>query len=108
MADPLLLAGDLAVTAAAVGSVLFVLVYAALAPWYRSVVGWSVMVLTLALAASTGLVAAQRWFGTVWPGREVIRFAIFAAVACAVYGLLFTLLATQFRRPSGRRRRERS
>jgi hypothetical protein len=100
-----LLAGDVAIVVAAVGSVLFVLAYVALAPWYRSLVGWSVFLLTVALAASTTLVSVSRWIGVDWPGRLLVRLLIFSGVGCAVWGLLFTLLVTQI---SGRRRGRRA
>lgn len=104
MSDPVLVAGDIAVTIAAAGSLLFVGVYAAAAPWYRSLVGWSVMLLAFALGAISTLVSVSRWIGTEWPGREPVRLLVFSLAGCAVWGLLATLLAGQ---ANGRRARKR-
>jgi hypothetical protein len=68
----------------------FVVFYALFSPWWRSPAGRSVMMLVAVLAATLGLACLTILFGFQWPARELLRTAIFGAVALAAGQLLIT------------------
>lgn len=104
--------GNLAACFAAAGWLLFTLLYATMAPWWRSPIGRNMLSLGAVLAAVFLLVAAQLAFGIEWPAREWVRAGIFTAVAVAGWHRLYVLLVDQIfaaRQPSvGVQRRDAS
>jgi hypothetical protein len=69
------------ITVAALSGLAFVITYHVLAPWWRSTVGWNLMVMAAALTAAFGLIATRAWIGPlpmqVWIG---VVLAITAAL----------------------------
>lgn len=87
--------GNYAAYFAAAGWLLFTVLYATMAPWWRSAIGRNMLVLGGILAAVFLLISFQLLFGVEWPARAWIRFAIFSAVAGVGWWRLGILLSDQ-------------
>lgn len=79
--------------------------YNALAPWYRSRVGWYIMPLLLSLTAMMAVTSARRFFGDDYPGREVLIGGTYAFVAACVASIGVGIVRAQF---AGRERYRRA
>lgn len=87
--------GTWAIHLAFAGWVVFAVLYATMAPWWRSSYGRNVLALAVVLAVTLGLVSVQHAFGVRWPAREWVRFAVFGAVALVGWHRLYVLLTDQ-------------
>lgn len=95
--------GDFLAVLAFAGTVLFVILYAILAPWWRSAHGRNVMLLMGVLALLFTLIAGTVLFGVEWPFRPAIRVIIFGLVGLAIWWRIVLLIKDQI---SGRKQRE--
>lgn len=75
--------GDLGIIAAFIVFAGHALFYAVSAPWWRSLLGRSVMALVAVLAAVLTLSVATVWLGVQWPARLLLRAIIFWTIAGA-------------------------
>lgn len=87
--------GSMAAHFATAAWLLFAVLYATLAPWWRSSIGRNMLVHAIVLGVTFLLVSVQLIFGVAWPAREWIRLAIFAGVAGVGWWRLFILLTDQ-------------
>lgn len=87
--------GTWAVYFAFAGWAVFALLYATMAPWWRSGIGRNMLALALVLAATLGLATVQLAWGVQWPARDWVRLAVFAAVASIGWWRSFILLTDQ-------------
>jgi hypothetical protein len=89
------LIGDALAVAAFIGSALFVLLFASLAPWWRNVHGRNVMLLMVTITLAFGLATATIVFGVEWPIRPTLRAIIFLFIAIAVWWRVAILIKDQ-------------
>lgn len=85
--------GDLALVVCAAITILFVLLYASIAPWWKSWKGWNIMAwavcLVLMLLLSTASIAFGDWYNDVRPyARVVVPAVIILVVVHRIYWLL--------------------
>jgi hypothetical protein len=95
--------GDFLAVLAFAGTVLFVILYAILAPWWRSAHGRNVMLLTSVIGLAFGLATGTILFGLEWPFRSTIRAIIYGLIAVAIWWRIALLIKDQI---SGRKQRE--
>lgn len=91
------LIGDLLVSAAALGGVLFVVTYATLAPWWRSWAGRSLMSLGFAIAAACSVVTIALWWPD-FPWRPWLRVVLYGLAALSTWVAFATVVTSQIRR----------
>lgn len=72
----------LEIAAAAVGVTLFVITWASLAPWYRSVFGWALMTGEVALALILSVALYAHWAHRLLPPWLVLTLYGFIALGC--------------------------
>lgn len=80
---------------AATPIILFPVVYAAAARWWRTPVGRHEMVLGLALLGLVSLGLLRRVFGVDYPGQDVVRVVVYVLVSAAVWWRLIMLIRVQ-------------
>ncbi len=80
----------------------FVLLYASLAPWWRTPIGRNIMALAVAHLLVFALISANLIWGLDWAGRQGVRVATFATI-----GLIFIWRAAILVREQARARKER-
>lgn len=101
MIHALHLAGDIAVWVAFISSVAFCVMYALVAPWWRSGEGTHLMTFTAVIGVAFGWIAYRQTV-TVIPlrplGSEVARAVILGALALLLVWRLLLLMRTQIRR----------
>jgi hypothetical protein len=71
--------------------------YGALAPWYRSSLGWSIMGLFLSLALATGVLASAYVFGD-YPYRREMFTAVFVILILVVGCIVANIIRYQLPR----------
>jgi hypothetical protein len=101
MSSLLRLAGDAAVWTALTSSVAFCLLYATLAPWWRSAEGWHLMTFTAVIAAAFGWLAYRQTTAHRAPSPvaiETARACLLAALAALLVWRLVMLIHTQTQR----------
>lgn len=86
------------VLATAAGSVLFVILYAALAPFYRSQSGWNLMSFMLVVAVMVTLSLYFRFSGGRAP--EWVAVLTWGAAAVCIWWRVAILLRAQLGKPS--------
>ena len=86
------------------GALVFVVLYALLASWWRTREGWHVMMLTLGLAAF-GLTTLLRQAVGEWSGYELTVSAIYAVIALDLWFQVWLLLTAKRRRGTDRKKR---
>jgi ABC-type dipeptide/oligopeptide/nickel transport system permease subunit len=82
----------------ALGILLYVVMYASLAPWWRTVVGRAMFSLGAVILAITSLAALGQIFGTDYAARPIFRLLTWLATAGVVIGLLIALIRVQLGR----------
>jgi hypothetical protein len=95
------LAGDIAVWAALVSSVLFCILYALLAPWRSSGEGWHLMTMTATIGISFGWLAYRLVTGaprSLPAGTELARTALYVILSALLIWRLALLIRSQVRR----------
>lgn len=89
---------QLLITIAAVSGLAFIVTYSVLAPWWRSAIGWNLVLMAAALTVAFGMLAGRAWFGP-------LGMPVWVAVVLVITGTLIwrtVLLVVEHRR--GRRR----
>lgn len=89
------LIGDWAAHAAFVGALLFTVGYGALAPWWRSSIGWNMLLFSLSHCAIFGLISVSLLFGVQWGARDWVRVLIFAMIAALFWQRNLVLITSQ-------------
>lgn len=100
--------GDIAFFAAAASSLVFVLVYAVLAPWYRSATGRNIMFVMATLAGAMCYFAVAIAFGVapgIWPVRAILFTLLFSAITWRIVLLLRAQLGARREERLNQRRR---
>lgn len=70
---------------------LFVLTYGTTQPWYRSWVGWALVVFSGGLALLLDISLAYRIFGADYRARDALRLTVFSMVGVGSWLMLFAL-----------------
>ncbi len=91
------LAGNILVSLAGLGGVLFVVTYGLMAPWWRSWAGRSLMSLGFAIAAACSLVTISLWWPDI-PWRPWLRIVLYGLAAAATWIAFATVVVSQIRR----------
>lgn len=86
------------------GALVFVVLYALLAPWWRTREGRHVMLLTLGLTA-LGLSSLSRRAVGEWPGYDLVVSAIYALIAWEMWLQVWLLITAKRRRDADRKKR---
>lgn len=90
---------NIAIVATALGALAFVISYAVTTrgAWRDSIVGWNVMAFMAVVLLVSALAVIGVFFGTNWPGRDVIRAACWTAVASVIWWRVAILYRVQHR-----------
>lgn len=88
--DALQSAGDIAASIGAVGTYVFIAIYAS-RPWRSTRAGRALMYRTVALAALLSLNVAAIWLGTDYWGRLTFRLVVYVGLAWTIWYLTFVL-----------------
>lgn len=75
--------------------ILFPILYAVSAPWWRTPAGRQSMMLGLALLGLVALGLARRVFGADYPGKDVAVLGVYVLVAVALWGQVVLLVRVQ-------------
>jgi hypothetical protein len=88
-----------AIILTALGAVVFVASYAwtTRGAWRDSTVGLNVMTFMAVIAVVSSLAVAAIFFGTNWPGREVVRGVAWSLVGACIWWRVFILYRVQHR-----------
>lgn len=89
--------GDVLVSLAALGGILFVTTYGTMAPWWRSWAGRSLMSLGFAIATACSLVTLALWWPEM-PWRPWLRIVLYGLAAGATWIAFGTVVVAQIRR----------
>ena len=74
-----------------------ILSYGALARWYRSFIGWSIMGLFVSLAVATGALASLYVFGR-YPFRAEVFTGVYVLLIAVVGSIVVNIIHYQFTR----------
>jgi hypothetical protein len=85
---------DVLIYSCTIPAVAFPAVYARF-PWRTNPVGKSVMQLATSLALVLLLVVATTLLGNDYPGRDIVRLAVYSFLVVSLWRQLFTLLRVQ-------------
>lgn len=90
---------NVAIVATFLGALVFVVAYAwrTRGAWSRSAVGRNVMALMAVILVVSALGVTASFWGTDWPHRNVIRLAVWSAVAAVVWWRVVILFRVQHR-----------
>ena len=87
--------GDLFAVLTFAGATFFILLYGALAPWYRTPIGRNIMALMAVIALATGLATVTITMGLEWPYRLALRALIWFLIATVVWWRVALLVREQ-------------
>ena len=74
----------------------FVMIYASIAPWWRTPIGRNIMALAVANLLVFALISANLVWGLDWVGRQGVRVATFAAISSIFAWRTIILVREQF------------
>jgi hypothetical protein len=88
-------ASTLIIFVAAPATTLFPILYMLTAPWYRSLVGWAIVISKLGLAALVDASLAFHFFGPHYAGRPAFVLGAFSLIVVGTWLYLFALIREQ-------------
>lgn len=87
--------GDWSAHFAFIGALLFTIGYGVAAPWWRSSIGWNMLLFSMSHCAIFGLISISLLFGVQWGARDWVRLSIYGVIAVLFWQRLMVLVTSQ-------------
>jgi hypothetical protein len=89
--------GDLILLVASVVGIVFAVSYGLFFKWWKTAAGRAVFAFVVSLDLTFLLNMSGRWLGVDYPGRDIVRIAVYTFVLGSVSYLLYVLWRSWFR-----------